>query len=555
MLRACILIASVAFAQDRGVVLNNATPLPMQPRARVALVIGNGNYRAGQLKNPINDARSMYKTLTDLGFAVELATDADARKLRGTIDTFTSRRLHQGDVAVFYYAGHGMQIDSENYLIPTDFDSSDEILARRSAYPANLALEAMERSGAQLRIIILDACRNNPYSGSRALGGGGLATMTSGAGTFIAFATAPGKTASDNAAGANGLFTTYLLESLKQPGLTLDEVFNKTREEVVTASKKFQTPWTQSSVIGRFYFRPPGGTLETGATDVAVSSAVRQRPGETSMGGDSAYQQGVRQSRVGALANAVDAFTEAIRKNPENVEAYYERAMSHASLGQFQQAIDDFNQVLRHKPNDTNALIGRGASYINISDYGRALPDLDHVIRQEPENDNAYFDRGLAFASLGENQKALDDYSQVIRRRPKWPSTWYNRGIVHATASDFKSAIADYTEAVRLRADYAAAFANRGVARAELGDLPHALTDLDAAIRLKPDDAAMLNSRGMVLLWMKQPAKALEEFNEAIRLNPLLGIAYYNRSEVRKTLGDNAGGDADLKRARELGVH
>jgi tetratricopeptide (TPR) repeat protein len=541
-----------SFAQERT--LTHEEP-PLQPRARVALVIGNAAYAQVPLTNPPNDARAMAGTLTELGFTVDLAIDADRKKLGGSIDRFTSR-LRRGDVAVFYYAGHGMQVENENYLIPTDFVLTNEADAKYDAYPVDRLLEGMERAGTQLNVIILDACRNNPYRGSRAMGGG-LAAFGSGAGTFVALATSPGKTASDNSKGANGLFTTYLLDSLKQTGLGLDEVFNRTRRLVYTASNETQTPWSQTNVIGNFYFRPttaaaPVSRPPTQQNGIGGLMGKRLPPSNVP---DPTYQQAVRDARGGVPANAVEALSQVIRKNPNNTDAYYERAMTYFALGKFTLAFEDFSRILLSNRNDVNALIGRSAVYLSIADYQYAVADLDRVLAREPDNQVAFFNRGLAYAGLNQNQKAIDDYTRVIGSHPKWPSTWYNRGIVYAASGDFKRAIADYNEAARLRPDRAATYANRGVAFAVLQEFPRALADLDQAIRLQPGDAAMLNSRGMVLLEMKQPARALKDFDEAIRLNSILAVAYSNRAEARRALGDVAGADADLKRSKELGAH
>jgi len=541
------ILGAAASAQERSLIQQGGAVPPVQARSLVALAVGNAGYRMSPLTNPVNDAQAISGALRDLGFSVETIVDADYRQLGTGIDRFV-HRVRRGDVAVFYYAGHGIQIEGENFLVPTDFDARDESSAKYAAYPADRLLEGMERSGAKLNIIILDACRNNPFRGSRAMSGG-LAPMGSGAGTFVAFATSPGKTASDNSKGANGLFTQYLLESLRQPGLTLDEVFNRTRELVYTASKQSQIPWTQTNVIGKFYFRPAAN-----APTVTASSRPSPAPPKPALiAANRAYREGVTESRGGNAANAVEAFTKAIQENPEDMEAYHERAMSFAAVGQFQRAIDDFTRILQRNPSDTNALIGRGASYIRFNDYARAIPDLDRVIQREPDNDIAYFDRAIAHAGLDQNQKALDDYTRVTAHRPKWSSAWYNRGITHAALGDLKNALDDYSVAIRLRPDYAAAYANRGVAYAELGKLPEARADLDQAIRLEPADAAMFNSRGVVLMQMKNPSQALEDFNEAIRLNSLLGVAYSNRADARLALGDRAGAQADQKRARELG--
>ena len=151
-----------------------------------------------------------------------------------------------------------MQINGENYLAPVDLEVMNEIQARNRSMNASEILAEMEAAGTDLQIVILDACRDNPFAArGRSIGGHGLAPMNAGKGTFIAYATAPGQTADDNSSDRNGLFTKYLLETLKEPGLPLDAVFNQANGLVVQASKGRQVPWTASSVNGVFYFRPP----------------------------------------------------------------------------------------------------------------------------------------------------------------------------------------------------------------------------------------------------------------------------------------------------------
>src|SRR5260370_34959138 len=131
---------------------------------------------------------------------------------------------------------------------------------------------------------------------------------------------------------------------MKECGLTLDDVFNRTRERVFNASKGAQIPWTQSSVIGRFYFRP--------SKEAAAETPSQPHPMPAKLQLDPSYEQGVREARSGAPENAVDAFTEAIRRNPDNMDAYYERAMTYAAANQFQRPINDFNQLRRRTRTD-----------------------------------------------------------------------------------------------------------------------------------------------------------------------------------------------------------
>jgi formylglycine-generating enzyme required for sulfatase activity/uncharacterized caspase-like protein len=229
-------------------------PAPLAER-RVALVVGNDAYGAaeGRLRNAVNDAQAMGAALRELGFEVTVRTDTDRPALDGAVDAFV-RRLGPDAAGFFFYAGHGIQVEGENYLLPVDFKATSEEEAKYSGLPAGLVHDRMLKSRARLSLLVLDACRDNPFHGSRGATRG-LAAMSAGKGSFLAFATAPGQTASDNPAGANGLFTACLLEVLKLPDLELDEVFKRARELVVARSGEKQIPWTSSSVVGAFVFR------------------------------------------------------------------------------------------------------------------------------------------------------------------------------------------------------------------------------------------------------------------------------------------------------------
>ncbi len=328
--------APPAQAQDRRIQRLRAS----EP-GRYALVVGNDAYKRSPLVNAANDARSMQAKLADMGFSVESVIDADYPTFDRAVDLFVDR-LGPDDVALFYYAGHGVQVDGRNYLIPVDFDRSAAKVKYR-ALPADLIREHMEDSGARLAILILDACRDNPFHGARSAGAG-LAQMQTGIGTFIAFSTAPGRTAADNPSAGNGLFTHYLIRTLDVPGLSIDEVFNEVRRQVYEASGRRQVPWTASSLIGSFYFRPaeaPAPQLAvsrrraTGSLDVTVNSggaaiyldgdrvatsegAETLRLGDIPIGdyvvrvSKASYQDVVRSVRIEAGATArLDAWLEA----------------------------------------------------------------------------------------------------------------------------------------------------------------------------------------------------------------------------------------------------
>lgn len=226
------------------------------PGRRLALVIGNDAYRQGnQLKNAVNDARAMRDALRESGFAVELIENATRESLETAVEQFIGK-LQRGDVALFYYSGHAVQIRGENYLVPVNIDATTEVQMRTRSLSATEVLEQMESARTDLQIMILDACRNNPFGRGRG-SSLGLAPMNTGKGTLVAYATAPGQTADDNISGSNGMYTMQLLAAIRKPGLKLEEVFKVAGEGVQQVSRGRQIPWTSSSVAGEFYFQLP----------------------------------------------------------------------------------------------------------------------------------------------------------------------------------------------------------------------------------------------------------------------------------------------------------
>ncbi len=219
---------------------------------RTALVIGNSDYKIGRLKNPANDADDMAGLLKRKGFRVTLLRNASQRRMEKAIRQF-GKDLRNGGVGLFFYAGHGMQVDGVNYLIPIGADIEAEEDIKFESVDANRVLAKMEKAGNRLNIIFLDACRNNPFARSFRSTNKGLAVMDAPSGSLISFATAPGKTASDGD-GRNGLFTGYLLDYMKQPGLPLTRMMMEVRKKVLKDSDKKQTPWDVSSLTGDFYF-------------------------------------------------------------------------------------------------------------------------------------------------------------------------------------------------------------------------------------------------------------------------------------------------------------
>lgn len=230
----------------------NAGAMPAEPRT--ALVIGNGAYGDAPLRNPVNDARDMAAKLRELGFQVIERLDADRQTLRQALREFEQQLRQQRGVGLFYYAGHGVQLKGQNYLIPIGVDIRQEFEIPDEGVDADAVLRAMESAGNGLNIVILDACRNNPFA--RSLGNQGLARMEGPVGTFIAYATAPGSISKDGT-GRNSPYTQHLLAAINIPGLTLEQVFKQVLIGVDRETGGSQIPWVASSLRGEFYFLPP----------------------------------------------------------------------------------------------------------------------------------------------------------------------------------------------------------------------------------------------------------------------------------------------------------
>jgi hypothetical protein len=226
---------------------------------RLALVIGNSNYLYGNfLPNPVNDANAVAQALEDVGFTVLKYLNTDQKTMNRAMDDFGGK-LKNYTVGLFYYAGHGLQVKGNNYLIPVDAALKIEQDVLYDCVDAGRLLGKMEDAGVKTNIVFLDACRDNPFERSwrgrsTATEGNGLAFMNAPSGSIIAYATSPGKTASDGT-GRNGLYTEAILKYIKVPGLKIEDFFKNVRTMVEINSNKMQTPWESTSLKGDFYFR------------------------------------------------------------------------------------------------------------------------------------------------------------------------------------------------------------------------------------------------------------------------------------------------------------
>src|SRR5258708_26808422 len=255
-----------------------ASALAQAAETRIALVIGNSDYSSGSLPNPANDAKLIGDALTSLGFDVIARRNADQITMKRAIQEFGSRleSAGPGAVGLFYYAGHGLQLSGRNYLIPTTARIEREGDVEIEAVSADWVIEQMRYARNRLNLVILDACRNNPFTRSMRSVDHGLATMDAPAGILIAYSTAPGAVAADGT-GRNSPYTEALTHAMREMHDPVEQVFKHVRVGVMTATSGKQVPWESSSLTGDFYFSAPNKVAPE--TSSALATGAVPAPG------------------------------------------------------------------------------------------------------------------------------------------------------------------------------------------------------------------------------------------------------------------------------------
>ena len=254
MLQTAVAGAGAALGPWAELFAQTAGALSRAPKQ--ALVIGIGRYKQSPLKNPVNDARGMAAALKSTGFNVTLGLELTQANLREAINAYGESLIKAKAVGLFYFAGHGVQLDWRNYLIPVDAEILSIEQLRARAIDVNTLIEGIRKAGNPMNIIILDACRDNPFAGEARVEQRGLAQLDAPPGTLLAYATSPGNTANDGE-GDNGLYTEHLLREIRVPETKVEDVFKRVRLGVRRRSNGQQIPWESTSLEEDFWFLPP----------------------------------------------------------------------------------------------------------------------------------------------------------------------------------------------------------------------------------------------------------------------------------------------------------
>lgn len=408
-----------------------------EAKQRTALVIGNARYEqsVGALHNTDNDAKAIAQTLRGLGFAVIERHDLTRDQLLRAVEDFR-KTLPGSEVALFYYAGHGISISGSNYLIPLKSgfhpDVTDEVtlrmLAETRLFNAEQAVADMSAAGARCNLVILDACRNTPLNRTirnrSVTGRGGLSEMTPPAGSLIAFATDAGQVAFDGD-GSNGLYTEELLKNLRTPGLTIEQVFKRTRAGVLARSRGGQIPAEYSRLVGDDIY------LAGSAAPAPVSS----RPPEP-------LETVTDPARLTKLA-AEGKSTECLK----GLEALAAAGGSgDSALPVLEALLERVKEDLKQAASPSPKVILAAETCASVL---RLLPEClppDHA-RANPLAAKAHNRRGDALLLLGHPEDALKEFDAALPLDPADAYILYNRGRAHLALDQRDEARADFSAA------------------------------------------------------------------------------------------------------------
>ena len=577
-----LLFPAMVFAQQ------NATP------QKFALVIGNADYTGiSKHNNPVNDAADVAAALQGMGFSVDTVLNGDLDKMENAIDRYISRLSGNKETyGFFYYAGHGVQANGENYLIPVAADgiTSNNHLRQR-AVSVQTMLSNIERSGNELNIFVLDACRDNPFGWARSTSRG-LTVVSAPSGSIIMYATSANNVASDGN-GRNGLFTSQLLNNLKTPGLSVRELFDKTGEDVLRASQGRQHPELSIRYFGAnaaylgskpelrpgtaglvapsqelVFGKPRSGNLSpredqwfsvrsaasgllvvetTGSTntllDVYDNSnkliASADDGGESARIDLNAAADTVYYVRVRAYAGGSGPYNISVT-SPAQARIHYSRGETFRTGGDYSRAITEYSEAIWLYPNYTDAYIKRAVIYTTQKDFNRAIADYTQAIRLEPTA-LRYAERGSLYRDSGGIDPAIADYSAAIRLEPT-ALHYSERGLMYREKGDLGNAIADYTELLRLEPT-ALRYNERGLMYRDTNDLDRAIADYTQAIRLEPT-ALRYNERGEMHREKGDLDYAIADYSQAIRLEPTAlrynerGLMYREKNDLDYAIAD-----------------
>ena len=447
---------------------------------RLALVIGNSDYEKEQLKNPVNDAKLIAKTLDSLGFdVIEKYNLATQLEFKNAIKEFGTRRENY-EVGFVYYAGHGIQVNDENFMLPTKETFTSEIDVQDFGVSVKSIIRYLESKSDQVNILILDACRDNPFESTwkktRSLKGDGLAKISPPSGTLVAYSTDTGQTAADGN-NINSIYTDCLAKNMLIENISIDQVFRNVRREVLKLTNGTQKPVEATQLTGQtFYLVKSNNEKKFKIADEKIK--------------DKEYFE------------ALNIANEILKDEPKSVKALLLRAsLYEGELNQNDKALIDYNRAIEIEPKDANIYFHRTTVYENLKQYDKAIVNYKKAIEKNPKFVEAFFNIGNSYVAMNDMPKAIESYNRVIQLKPDYVASYLelascfnrignpaeagnNTGLYYYFSNKLPQAIDAFSKVVAANPNYAVAYHNMGASYDKLGNREKTIEYFQKAAKL-----------------------------------------------------------------------
>ena len=461
-----------------------------QEEKRLALVIGNSNYDSiAKLANPVNDAKLIARTLDSLDFEVILATDLDKGEFMSKVVEFGKKRADY-DVGFVYYAGHGVQINGENYLLPTNQNFDEEWKVEEYAINVNRIMKYLTALTDQVNILILDACRNNPWEGNfRSVGGsknGGLAKIPAPTGSLIAFSTDAGAVAADGD-GENSIYCKSLVKNMVLENTSLDQVFRNVRTDVLKESKDMQRPIESSQLTGQAFY--------------LVKSNYEKE----------------------------FSFVESLFVwNP-----YFDEADKTEDL---YLALEKLNKIIAVDEINTRALYWISNVYLELKQIDKSLQKINELINIDPNDASAYRHRSRLYGILYKDDLAVEDNLKAMEIDPEHIGTYYSLIANYRGSEDLNN----LKEGIELIDKFLKTHPNDEEFYRQKGNL---YREIGVIYQKQKVSADLINENNKL---------AIDAYDKAINLDPKNGFYIFQKGEFLSTIGDHEGALKMFQMANDL---
>jgi tetratricopeptide (TPR) repeat protein len=540
---------------------------------RLAWVIGNSNYDKGFLKNPVNDALLVAKTLKELNFTVLLDTNiATEKDFNDAVRKFGEQRANY-NIGFIYYAGHGIQIKDVNYLLPTKEEYLDEYDIEDKALSVQKIMRYIEDRSSEVNVLILDACRDNPFeknwkaTGRSLEGGRGLAKANPPTGSLIAYSTDAGNIAADGS-GKNSIYCLSLIKNMQIENLTLDQVFRNVRTEVLKLSENKQRPVEASQLTGEAFYLKRGTYLEqiniVDSLIKAENYTLALQEVSSILTHDAANKMALcRKGEVlmnlqGKEYDGADLF-KAVKLFPNDPEPIVYLGRYYYTIDKKDEALSEYGKAIKLDSTYAKSYFYRTTIYEESKQFDKALIDYNKSIELEPKNDENYFYRAVFYRNYKKDyQSALIDFSKAIELNPKKTINWYQRGITYyGELNNNKKALEDFNKVLDLDSTNVDAINLIGLIYKDEEQLEKAIEIYERGIALEkqnPSSAAYCY-RNRASIYEKQNLldKALEDYNKAVLLDNKYPEHIYDRALFYKDYKlDYQNAVIDISKAIEL---